>query len=306
MANYSLISNAVFQPFTYQELTAPLDRQELLQDTLDEQYDALAEKASLLAQLEQSEIDKGSELVEQYRNYMNSLDSEVDALNSNGLTPTSRARWHALRRSYSSDIMPIQQMWAKRLEEVKQQDAAYFSDPTLEFSRDARNTPLQYYRDNPLGGYKAYSGKMFADAVGKVAANLKEVARRGKNGHYVQMNGITPDMYETIVENGYTPEQIENWRNDPVLSGIMSSALNAMGITQENLGGDYERIKNKMLGYGQMALSDAVGKPTIGTAENWKYRTDHNWELGQKAADKELERQKDLDNFKTQNEITKY
>ena len=29
MPNYSLVSNALFQPFTYQELAAPLDRQEL-------------------------------------------------------------------------------------------------------------------------------------------------------------------------------------------------------------------------------------------------------------------------------------
>ena len=39
MANYSLVANSTFQPFTYQELAAPLDRMELYHEKLAEEYD---------------------------------------------------------------------------------------------------------------------------------------------------------------------------------------------------------------------------------------------------------------------------
>ena len=271
MANYSLISNAVFQPFTYQELTAPLDRSELVHDQLDEQYDLLAEKADLLSRLEGSLIDKDSPITQQYRNYRNNISDEVNALNKYGLNPASKSRWHDLRRRYGQEIAPIQQMWNKREEEVKLQDAAVNADPSLVFTRDARQSPLEFYRDNPLGGYKAYSGKMFADVVSRVAKNLKEVARQGANGKYIQMSHISPEMYELVVKNGYTPEQIDNWRNDPILTNIMATALNSMGITPDNLGTEYERIKDKMVSWGEMALTDAIGKPTISNAEDKPY-----------------------------------
>ena len=41
MPNYSIVSNSVFQPFTYQELVAPVAHQQQVLDNLQEQYDKL-------------------------------------------------------------------------------------------------------------------------------------------------------------------------------------------------------------------------------------------------------------------------
>ena len=47
MANYSLTVNNTFQPFTYQELAAPLDREELYHEKLAEEYDKLSSQADV-------------------------------------------------------------------------------------------------------------------------------------------------------------------------------------------------------------------------------------------------------------------
>jgi hypothetical protein len=80
MANYSLVVNSTFQPFTYQELAAPLDREELYHEKLAEEYDKLSSQADVLEAMGQNDRDKNSGTYARYKAYSDKLRQEADDL----------------------------------------------------------------------------------------------------------------------------------------------------------------------------------------------------------------------------------
>ena len=90
MANYSLIANSTFQPFTYQELAAPIDRQDAYHEKLMDEYDKLSSQADVLEAMGANDRDKG--VYQQYKNYSDRLRAEADNLYRNGLNTESRMR----------------------------------------------------------------------------------------------------------------------------------------------------------------------------------------------------------------------
>ena len=48
MANYSIVANSTFQPFTYQELVAPIAHQQQVMDKIADEYDKLSSQADVL------------------------------------------------------------------------------------------------------------------------------------------------------------------------------------------------------------------------------------------------------------------
>ena len=116
MANYSLVANSTFQPFTYQELAAPLDRMELYHEKLADEYDKLSSQADVLEAMGKN--DKNSGAYSRYKAYSDSLRKEADDLYRFGLNTESRQRLSDLRRRYNTDIVPIQNAWTKREKEA--------------------------------------------------------------------------------------------------------------------------------------------------------------------------------------------
>ena len=142
MANYSLVVDSTFRPFTYQELAAPLDRQELYHEKLAEEYDKLSTQADVLEAMGHNESDKNSGAYSRYKAYSDKLRKEADDLYKFGLNTESRQRLSDLRRMYNTDIVPIQNAWSKREKEADDQMKAQLQNPSLMFTRDARTTTL--------------------------------------------------------------------------------------------------------------------------------------------------------------------
>ena len=61
MPNYSLVANSTFQPFTYQELMMPVERQNQYFEKLAEEYDKMSSQADVLEAMGSSDLDKNSE-----------------------------------------------------------------------------------------------------------------------------------------------------------------------------------------------------------------------------------------------------
>ena len=114
MANFSLVANSTFQPFSYQELAAPIIHQQQYLENLNEQYDKMSSQADVLEAMGKNDRDKGSGTYERYKSYSDSLREEADNLYRYGLQADSRMRLSDLRRRYSQEIVPIQNAWNKR------------------------------------------------------------------------------------------------------------------------------------------------------------------------------------------------
>ena len=233
MASYSIINNAVFQPFTYQELALPLMQMQQKQEALEEEYDKLSAQADVLEAMGRNDRDIASGAYAKYKAFSDELRARADALYENGLDYDSRVRLHEMKRMYNTDIVPIQNAWQKREEEIKLQRDAYLKNPSLMFSRDAASTSLDEYLANPTGGFKVYD----KNAITKEAAAVfSSLANKIKGGYKVDVDDFT---YKYISEYGLTPDMIDSWLANPdsnkSLTRMMNNVLKSHGITVEDL-----------------------------------------------------------------------
>ena len=232
MANFSLVANSTFQPFSYQELAAPIIHQQQYLENLNEQYDKMSSQADVLEAMGKNDRDKGSGTYERYKSYSDSLREEADNLYRYGLQADSRMRLSDLRRRYSQEIVPIQNAWNKREQEADMQLKARMQNPTIMFTRDANNTSLDHYINNPTGGFGVISGANITAQVASMAKNLEKQVLRGEGKQYI--DSVT---YDYIKKYGLDENMINDWEKYPTLRNMVEGVLKSNGVTAEDLAG---------------------------------------------------------------------
>lgn len=232
MANFSLVANSTFQPFSYQELAAPIIHQQQYLENLNEQYDKLSSQADVLEAMGKNDRDKNSGTYERYKSYSDSLREEADNLYRYGLQADSRMRLSDLRRRYSQEIIPIQNAWNKREQEADMQLKARMQNPTIMFTRDANNTSLDHYINNPSGGFGVINGANITAQVAGMAKNLEKQVLRGTS-----RQGVDSLTYDYIKKYGLDENMINNWQQYPTLRNMVEGVLKSNGVTAEDLAG---------------------------------------------------------------------
>lgn len=270
MPNYGLVVNSTFQPFSYQELAAPLDRQELYHEKLAEEYDKLSSQADVLEAMGSNDRDKNSGTYARYKAYSDNLRKEADDLYRFGLNSESRQRLSDLRRMYNTEIVPIQNAWNKREKEADDQMKAQLQNPSLMFTRDARNTTLDDYVRNPTGGYGVING---ANITAQMAGMAKNLAKQIRSGNRQNIDDYT---YNYIEKYGLDENLIRNWQDSPTLSAMFKQVMESNGVTPEALDGsaNMQSIMDKSAGYAEMGMWNAMGEDKSHTVENYEARLD--------------------------------
>lgn len=260
MANYSLVIDSTFKPFTYDELMAPVKRMSDVHDQIAAQYDELSAKADILEAL--GERDRQSGAYNQYRTYSDQLRNEADTLMREGLTGASKARLMGMRRNYNKTIVPIQNAWNKREEEAKEQQKLIAANPSIMFTRTAADTSIDDYLANPTGGYGVVNGALIRSQMGEMAKNLaKQIRDEG-----IKIENLDPLTQKVVMGYGLSADDINEWMADPskspTLTNMMNQVLAANGVTPEALAGsrNAEQIMRNSIGYAQMGAWDAVGE----------------------------------------------
>ena len=268
MSNYSLTVNSTFQPFTYQELAAPLDRQELYHEKLAEEYDKLSTQADVLEAMGQNDRDKSSGAYSRYKAYSDDLRKEADNLYKFGLNTESRQRLSDLRRKYNTEIVPIQNAWSKREKEADDQMKASLQNPSLMFTRDARSTTLDDYLRNPTGGYGVING---ANITAQMAGMAKNLAKQVRSGNRQNIDDYT---YRYIEKYGLDENLIRNWQDSPTLSAMFKQVMESNGVSPEALEGSMnaQSIIDKSTGYAEMGMWNAMGEDKSHILEDYASR----------------------------------
>ena len=274
MSNYSLVVNSTFQPFTYQELAAPLDRQELYHERIADEYDKLSSQADVLEAMGANDRDKNSGTYARYKSYSDKLRQEADNLYRFGLNTESRQRLSDLRRMYNTQIVPIQNAWNKRDEEQKMQINARLQHPELRFTRDAMNTSLDEYIKNPQGGFGVVNLNNIAAQMSEAAKNL---AKQYRSGRTENIDGYTKNF---ITENGLDPKLIADWQRDPTVSptltNMMQQVLQANGLNSDDFlnSPNGASILQEATGAAQRGAWSAVGDSKSQVIEDYGKRLD--------------------------------
>lgn len=282
MANYSLVINSQFKPFSYQEMLAPTLMATQAHQELENQYGELATKASVWEEMANEQTDPYA--YKMYKTYANDLEEQAGQLAREGLNAASRRDMLNMRARYSKEITPIEQAYTARQEQAEEQQKALLQDPTLMLSRRASTTSLDDYIRNPQLAYESYSGKLItAQAASAASALAKEMQEKSRKWRSILGNSY----YETMMQKGFSSQAVlqaiqDNPNAAPQLTRIIEDAINSSGVRNW---GDQATIA-RAIDYAKQGLWSAVGETQYQTLDNWRAKMDEQ-EAMQIRAEKE-------------------
>lgn len=281
MANYSLVINSQFKPFSYQEMLAPTLMATQAHQELENQYGDLATKASVWEEMANEQTDPYA--YKMYKTYANDLEEQAGQLAREGLNAASRRDMLNMRARYSKEITPIEQAYTTRQKQAEQQQQALLQDPTLMLSRRAATTSLDDYIRNPQLAYESYSGKLItAQAASAASALAKEMQEKPRKWRSILGNSY----YETMMQKGFSSQAVlqaiqDNPNAAPQLTRIVEDAINSSGVRNW---GDQATIA-RAIDYAKQGLWSAVGETQYQTLDNWRAKMAEQ-EAMQKRAEK--------------------
>ena len=140
MANIFLKPTAKFNPFSYQEMLAPIKSYTEAYNEADAELNSLMEDASIKAfNFEPQDFEEK----QIYTNIMNKLQNAAEQLNTSGLNSELIKNIQNINKEYRKTMLPIQQKINKREELVAEQRKLQTSNPFLRFSKNYSTSNLK-------------------------------------------------------------------------------------------------------------------------------------------------------------------
>ena len=266
MANYNLVVNSKFKPFSFERYIQPY---QIYGQAYREVEDALGEltaKAGVWENLANEQTDPYA--YNMYKTYANDLEAQAAQLAREGLNPTSRKSLIGMKSRYNKEIVPIEQAYTARQKQAEQQQQALLQDPTLMLSRRASTASLDDYIRNPQLAYESYSGKLLTSQAATAASALsKEMQEQPRKWRSI----LGDSYYETIMQKGFSSEAVlkaiqDNPSAAPQLTKIVEDALDSSGIRNW---GDQATIA-RAVEYAKQGLWNAIGETQYQTLDNWR------------------------------------
>lgn len=233
MANYSLILNAPFKPFSYQEMVAPVLAATQAHQAIEEDYANLTAAANTVAGKANEQTDPYA--YKMYKTYADDLANRADQLLRYGLNATSRRDMLNMRARYGNEIAPIDAAYKRREALADEQRKMSAQNPTMLYEREAKYMSLDDFIKNPSLDYgNQYSGALLAQQVGQAAANIAKEARDSEEGRR-KLRRILPYQYELVQQHGFSREAVINAilnspDADKILTGLVDSAITTSGV----------------------------------------------------------------------------
>ena len=213
MANYNLVVNSKFQPFSFERYIQPYQMYGAEYKEVENALGELNQKASIWEEMANAQTDPMAYNL--YKTYSEDLQAQANKLATEGLNRVSRSGLMNMRSRYSKEIIPIEQAYATRKAQAEQQQQALLQDDSLIYDRLASQTSLDDYLKNPQLSYTSVSGNNLTAKVSQAAKalskNMREEPRKWRR--------ILGDQYyETTMRKGFTKEEV--LQNINALGGI--------------------------------------------------------------------------------------
>lgn len=267
MANFSLVVNSKFNPFSFERYIQPYQIYGQAYREVENTLGELDTKASVWEEMANEQTDPYA--YKMYKTYANDLEEQAGQLAREGLNAASRRGMLNMRARYSKEIAPIEQAYALRQKQAEQQQQALLQDPTLMLSRRAATTSLDDYIKNPQLDYDAYSGKLItAQAATAAAALAREMQEKPRKWRSI----LGDSYYETMMQKGFSSQAVlqaiqDNPNAAPQLTRIVEDAVNSSGVRNW---GDKATIA-RAIDYAKQGLWSAVGETQYQILQNPGY-----------------------------------
>ena len=266
MANFSLVVNSKFNPFSFERYIQPYQIYGQAYREVENTLGELDTKASIWEEMANEQTDPYA--YKMYKTYANDLEEQAGQLAREGLNAASRRNMLNMRARYSKEITPIEQAYALRQKQAEQQQQALLQDPTLMLSRRAATTSLDDYIRNPQLAYEAYSGKLITAQAATAAAAL---AKQMRDNPRKWRSILHDSYYETLMQRGFKTEDVlKAIQGHPEaaqeLTRIVEDAVNSSGVRNW---GDKATIA-RAIDYAKQGLWSAVGETQYQVLDNWR------------------------------------
>ena len=264
MANYSLILDTKFKPFSYAEMLAPVAAATQAHQAIEEEYGNLKTKANVWEGIANEQTDPYAYKL--YKTYSDDLEARAEELMKYGLNASSRKGMLDMRARYSKEIIPIENAYKRRKELADEQREALKQNPTLRYQRMARTMSLDDFIKNPSLDYgESYSGALLTQQVSQAAANYAKVlTQEGK----LEKLGL-PFQYKQKLQHGATPEQVLAVINEAAKNGEPAAVSFLRGIRDQVLKSSGvaswadDRTMKEFEAYANQGLYSALGQAEI-------------------------------------------
>lgn len=235
MANYSLVVNSKFQPFSFDRYLQPYQIYGQNYKEIEEQYTDLSTKAGIWDGLANEQTDPYT--YKMYKTYANDLENQASQLASEGLNAVSRKNMLDMRARYSKEIIPIEQAYKARTEEAAEQYKGRAAG--MVYEGDASTASLDRYLNNPSIRFNQANSQEGFKRVATTASALSKELRDYRNG-----KRLDPYVKTWLQEHGYKDTDVAKAINDiqklingdtdvdtnGVLNSILQDELNVSGV----------------------------------------------------------------------------
>lgn len=235
MANYSLVVNSKFQPFSFDRYLQPYQVYGQNYKEIEEQYTDLSTKAGIWDGLANEQTDPHT--YKMYKTYANDLENQASQLASEGLNAVSRKNMLNMRARYSKEIIPIEQAYNARTEEAAEQYKGRAAG--MVYEGDASTASLDRYLNNPSIRFNQANSQEGFKRVATTASALSKGLRDYRNG-----KRLDPYVKTWLQEHGYKDTDVAKAINDiqrlingdtdvdtnGVLNSILQDELNVSGV----------------------------------------------------------------------------
>ena len=282
MANYNLIVNSKFQPFSLERYLKPYQIYGEAYNNLENQYNDLTARAETVESMANEQTDPIA--YNRYKNYSNKLREVVDSLATRGLNPTSRGSLMGLRRGYIKDIVPIQKAYETRQKYIDEQRQLNAKDNSIMYDRVASQMSLDDLMANPSMSYTPVSGNQIKARVADALKNYKgQLMQNNRIGNWHTTAG--GQLLERISRRGLTREDLveiqTNPNKYPEITNIINNAVLSTGIQNWN---DRNALTNAYryayeglpYGLGDFAPEVRENKEYLNAYERWKWQREMN------------------------------
>lgn len=228
MANYSLVVNSKFQPFSFDRYLQPYQIYGQNYKEIEEQYTDLSTKAGIWDSLANEQTDPYT--YKMYKTYANDLENQASQLASEGLNAVSRKNMLNMRARYSKEIIPIEQAYNQRSKLAEEQRKLRAANPSIMFDRDFSSISLDDLLDNPELSYTLVSGddlyKKGKEAAISASSRMMNVSPALQGQYWKIKQGYGADAANKF---------LLNQSNIPELKDAINRIVSQSGVTKENL-----------------------------------------------------------------------
>lgn len=228
MANYSLVVNSKFQPFSFDRYLQPYQIYGQNYKEIEEQYTDLSTKADIWDGLANEQTDPYT--YKMYKTYANDLENQASQLASEGLNAVSRKNMLNMRARYSKEIIPIEQAYNQRSKLAEEQRKLRAANPSIMFDRDFSSISLDDLLDNPELSYTSVSGddlyKKGKEAAISASSRMMNVSPALQGQYWKIRQGYGADAANKF---------LLNQSNIPELKDAINRIVSQSGVTKENL-----------------------------------------------------------------------